>query len=287
MPELPEVETVCSDLARVLRGKRVARVEVRKAKLVRGRAQSLGRALRGKRMRAVRRRGKLLIFGLDDPDLFLLVHLKMTGQLVFRGKRQLLGGGHGYPLVRKDELPNKYTHIVWHFADGSVLYFNDMRQFGYVQLVDGQALAAIERAYGVEPLSGVFTPSVLRDVLAGCNAALKSILLDQRRIAGLGSIYADEACFLAGLRPARRARAVTRAEVVLLHRAIRRVLQAAIRLRGTTFSSFRDGLGGRGAFAAKLSVYGRAGQPCRRCGAVLKRVVIGGRGAVYCPACQR
>lgn len=287
MPELPEVETVRRDLARVLAGRRVARVAVRKAKLVRGGTGSFARLLHGRRIRAVRRRGKLLIFVLDAPHLFLLIHLKMTGQLIFRSGGRLLAGGHGYPVVRRAELPNKYTHVTWHFTDGSALYFNDMRQFGYVQLVDGEKLAAIERAYGVEPLSRAFTPAALRAVLAGSGAALKSVLLDQRRIAGLGSIYVDEACFLADVRPTRRARSVTRAEVVRLHRAIRRVLQAAVKLRGTTFSSFRDGLGGLGAFAARLNVYGRAGQPCRRCVAKLSRVVIGGRGAVYCPACQR
>lgn len=288
MPELPEVETIRQDLARVLREKGVVRVAVCKAKLVRGgRPASFARRLRGKRIRTVRRRGKLLIFVLDDPDLFLLIHLKMTGQLIFRGKRRFIGGGHGYPLVGREELPNKYTHIIFYFADGGVLFFNDMRQFGYVQLVDEQALARVERAYGVEPLSPAFTPAALRAVLAGRGAALKSVLLDQRWIAGLGNIYADEACFLAHLRPTRRAKSVTRAEAVRLHRAIRRVLQAAIRLRGTTFGSYRDGFGGAGAFVSRLAVYGQAGQPCRRCGTTLRRVVVGGRGTVYCPACQR
>ena len=292
MPELPEVETIRRDLMRVLRGKQIVSVRVRKPKLVRGvSAAVFSRRLRGQTVTDIRRRGKLLIFVLDTPDLFLLVHLKMTGQLIFRSTQVFVGGGHGYPVVRRGELPNSYTHVIFTFADGSTLYFNDLRQFGYMQLVSTEQLAAIEKAYGVEPLTAAFTPAELRRVLDARATALKNVLLDQRQIAGLGNIYVDESCFRAHVRPTRRAGRLSAQETTALHKAIRAVLQQAVTLRGTTFGSYRDGLGGAGKFISRLKVYGRAGEVCRRpacrqAGVVIQRVVVGGRGTAYCPNCQ-
>lgn len=288
MPELPEVETIRRDLVHVLRGKTFAAVHVRKPKLVQGgSAAAFSRRLRGQQIAAIRRRGKLLIFALEGADLFLLVHLKMTGQLIFRDARRLVGGGHGFPVVRREELPSRYTHVIFTFADGSALYFNDMRQFGYVRLVSSRQLKAIEATFGVEPLSAAFTPTLLQRQLTKRNITLKGVLLDQRAVAGLGNIYVDESCFRARVRPTRRAGRVTATETAVLHRAIRDVLAAAIKLRGTTFGNYRDGLGGEGKFISQLNVYGRAGEPCRRCRTVIRRTVVGGRGTAYCPSCQK
>ncbi|MBI4022426.1 MAG: bifunctional DNA-formamidopyrimidine glycosylase/DNA-(apurinic or apyrimidinic site) lyase [Candidatus Andersenbacteria bacterium] len=303
MPELPEVETIRRDLARVLKGRRVERVSVRTAKLVRppslklrgtsgGGAGSFMRKLRGRVVRGVRRRGKLLIFVLDAPDLFLLIHLKMTGQLIFRGKRQYVGGGHGYPLLRPgsegpDDLPGKYTHITFTFTDGTALYFNDMRQFGYVRVVGDEERRRVEGTFGIEPLSKTFTAEALRERLRGRQAALKSVLLEQRTVAGLGNIYVDEACYAARISPTRRADSLSHAEIHALRAGIQRVLRQALRWRGTTFGSYRDGLGGKGKFVSRLRVYGRGGEPCRLCRSVLRRVTVGGRGTTFCPVCQR
>jgi formamidopyrimidine-DNA glycosylase len=291
MPELPEVETVRRDLARVLRGKKITRVIVSLPKVVRlaggTRARSAAgfiRRLSGFKVSGVRRRGKLLIFDFADTGAHLLVHLKMTGQLIYRDGRRTIAGGHGWPLI--GELPGRYTHAVITFSDSSQLFFNDLRQFGFLQLVDDGQLQRVLALFGPEPLPASFLPAQLGRALRGRRTSLKNVLLNQTLIAGLGNIYVDEACFRARLRPTRRADRVTGPETQRLYRAIRQVLREAIRARGTTFGSFRDGLGGEGNFVRHLKVYGRAGEPCRRCRTTLRRVTVGGRGTVYCPACQ-
>ena len=213
------------------------------------------------------------------------MHLKMTGQLIYEGGQGTVAGGHGYPRVGK--LPSRYSHVIFHFSDGSALYFNDMRQFGYATVVDEEEKKRIVSGYGVEPLSRLFTPARLGEILRGRQATLKSVLLDQSKIAGLGSIYVDEASFLAGLRPARRADRLNRGEIIRLHSSIRRVLRRAIKHRGTTFNDYVDARGRRGDFARLLKVYGRGGQRCLRCKkGIIERVKAGGRSASFCPNCQ-
>ena len=173
------------------------------------------------------------------------------------------------------------------FGDGARLFFNDMRQFGYMRLVNAKQLEQVVKRFGVEPLSKAFTPDKLRRLVRGRKTSLKNVLLDQRGVAGLGNIYVDELCFLAGVRPMRRADKVTDREIVKLHKAAINVLKRAIAARGTTFNSYRDGLGGEGKFVRMLKVYGRSGKLCVRCKTILKRVKIGGRGTVYCPVCQK
>lgn len=285
MPELPEVETIRRDL-NLLRGARVRGVEVNKEKMVRGKPERFIKELKGLTVQRVARRGKLLIF-LMNNEAALLVHMKMTGQLIYRDKKILRGGGHGIPKVKREELPNKHTHIVIAFGNGAKLFFNDMRQFGYMQLVSREELVKVLSRYGVEPLGADFTREKLQQLLRGRKATVKNVLLDQRGVAGLGNIYVDELCFAARVRPMRRAAKVTAAETGKLQQAAVAVLKKSIAARGTTFSDYRDGLGGEGGFVKMLKVYGRAGQPCLRCKALLKRVKVGGRGTVYCPKCQK
>ncbi|MDP3997519.1 MAG: bifunctional DNA-formamidopyrimidine glycosylase/DNA-(apurinic or apyrimidinic site) lyase [Candidatus Andersenbacteria bacterium] len=287
MPELPEVETIRRDLQKELRGRKIARVEVRKKKMVRGSAGGLQMFLKGKSFSGIRRRGKLLIFAVAGGQRYLLVHLKMTGQLIFvdAKKEEVIAGGHSGPDMEK--LPNKYSHIIWHFTDGSVLYFNDLRQFGFGRLVDESALAAVLAAYGVEPLEKKFTAAKLTEILGKRQTTLKSVLLNQALIVGLGNIYVDEACFYAGVRPTRRAGSLTAAEIKQLYRGIGHVLRQSLKHRGTTFNSFRDGTGKRGNFVSKLKVYRRTGEKCKRCkGGIITRVKVSGRGTHFCPACQ-
>jgi len=213
--------------------------------------------------------------------------MKMTGQLIYREGKKLVGGGHGEPRVTGEDLPNKYSHIVLELSGGASLFFNDMRQFGFMRVVNGKQLERVLDEYGVEPLSEEFTVEYLRDVLRGRKTALKNVLLDQGKIAGLGNIYVDESCWLAGVRPTRAANRVTADEAGRLYKAIRKVLERAIKERGTTFGSFRDGLGGEGKFVRFLRVYGRGGQLCFKCKSVLKKTKVGGRGTVYCAECQK
>lgn len=286
MPELPEVETIRRDLARVLLGKKIKRVEVRKIKLVRGDGhEALSRELIGEEIKRVGRRGKMLVLALSPASKFLLMHLKMTGQLIFLDHAKMVAGGHDWPAI--DELPSKYSHLIFHFQDNSRLFFNDMRQLGYVHLVSEADWQRISGAYGAEPMSAKFTPAYLREVLKPRRVAVKKVLLDQTAIAGLGNIYVDEVCFYAGIKPARRADKITAVETLKLHRAIVSVLKLAIKYRGTTFNNYRDAHGRRGNFVQRLKVYGRAGEACRRCRTgIIKRTIIGGRGTAYCPMCQ-
>lgn len=288
MPELPEVETIKNDLAGALAGRTIADVEVRLPKMVRSNRRVFRRRLRGRRIGSLARRGKLLIVGLDGDDAYLLIHLKMTGQLIYRRRGYVIAGGHSHPSLLVDTVPNKHTHIIFSLTDGSHLFFNDLRQFGYVKLVGAGELADELGGLGAEPLGESFTADWLHEHLRRRRVNLKNVLLDQSVIAGLGNIYADETCWRARVRPTRRADRLTRAESARLARSIRQVLQLAIKHRGTTFSNFRDGLGRAGNFGRRLNVYGRAGQACRRCRTIkLKRVTVAGRGTVFCSRCQR
>lgn len=287
MPELPEVETIRKDLQKLLRGLRIIHVDIKKKKMVHGSMLTFQKTIKGKRIQSISRRGKLLIFNLNSKDLFLLIHLKMTGQLIYQDQKKIIGGGHGEPKVKKETLPNKYSHIIFTFSKGVKLFFNDMRQFGYVRLINKKELKKVLSGFGVEPLSNKFTVEVLQEILKGKKATLKSLLLDQKHIAGLGNIYVDEVCFLAGVRPTKRGMKVTTTEAKRLHRAIKQILKKSIIKRGTTFSSYRDGLGGAGGYVKLLKVYGRAGKSCYRCKKTLKRVKVSGRGTVYCSSCQK
>lgn len=285
MPELPEVETIRRDLTRVLRGKTIARVVVRRKKVIKSNTQQFARQLRGRKIRSIERRGKLLIFSFDAKETFLLMHLKMTGQLIYQKRRTFIAGGH--PVPRPEKLPSKHTHVVFNFSDGGILFFNDLRQFGYLKLVDRATKNAVVATYGIEPLTRSFTYPAFAAALGARHAPLKNVLLDQTAIAGLGNIYVDEACFFAQVRPTRRAHKLTAAETKKLYRACQEIIRRALKHRGTTFGHYRDGLGEKGNYVWHLKVYGRGGLECLRCHtAMLRKVKVAGRGTVYCAYCQ-
>lgn len=296
MPELPEVETIRRDLRGLLVGKKITDVTIRKAKMVRGAQAQLRKEVIGQKVGDIERIGKLLMVKLEPSQRYLLLHLKMTGQLIYRDAADTVAGGHPWPPidlgVGGKGLPNKFTHVIFSFAKGAKLYFNDLRQFGFVQVVSNEAKELLKRTYGIEPLTKDFTFENFRDALIKREAPLKNVLLNQAIIAGLGNIYADEVCFAAGVRPVRHARTLTHDELKKLHRACTRIIRAAIAARGTTFNHFRDSRGNRGNYVRYLKVYGRGGEPCvrpacRQAGAMLVRTKINGRGTVYCPRCQK
>ncbi len=305
MPELPEVETVRRALHRRLRGRTIQRVVVRNSKVVaygttalsplRKTAPTTVRSfvagLSGLEVFGVGRSAKLLLIHLSGWWT-LAVHLKLTGQLIVQGPRERakavpLFSGPGFePLP----LPHAHTHVTLEFSDGSKLHYNDLRRFGYLRLVRTMDLPQTPgfRDAGVEPFSQAFTTAWMAAVLQGLpRRAVKAVLLDPTRIAGIGNIYADESLFRARIRPTRPAGRITPREVGALCRAIRTVLTAAIRARGSSVGDFLDPSGRPGKFGLQHRVYGRAGKPCKRCGALLKRTVVAGRGTVYCPHCQK
>ena len=279
MPELPEVETVRRGLEAVLPGRRARSVEVRGKRTARRQGPSvLRRRLEGRTFVRCERRGKYLALVLDSGEV-LVVHLRMSGQLLFAKDPSTV------PFA-------PHTHVVVGLDDGSELRFVDPRTFGewYVtdELGDDGLPVEFDRL-GPDPLVDKVTTSLLARRLSGRSSALKIVLTDQRVIAGIGSLYADEICHLARLRPDRLVGGLTRDEIRALSRSMNRLLKAATKERGSSLrdAQYRDLMGELGSYQLRHRVYDRAGQACARCQTTIERVMIGARSAYLCPGCQR
>ena len=284
MPELPEVETIRRSLEAVILNKKIIDVSTRKSKVVRATDAVLRALVIGRAFRDIGRVGKLLIFSLSRSDDYVLVHLKMTGQLIYTRKKLVVAGGHSQTKEAIRELPNKYTHLTVTFSDESRLFLNDMRLFAYLDIVDEKTKEAIVARFGPDDMEHfAFAES------SGGSPRRTSInvILNQSIVAGIGNIYADEICFAAGVRPGRRASSLTVKEMKKLFLASRAILQHAIKERGTTFNTFIDGAGKKGNFVKFLKVYGRGGEPCVKCRTLLEKIKVAGRGTVFCQTCQR
>ncbi|OGG86049.1 DNA-formamidopyrimidine glycosylase [Candidatus Kaiserbacteria bacterium RIFOXYB1_FULL_46_14] len=288
MPELPEVETVRVQLWSKLSGQMISRVEVFNKKTV-GSDTSFGRKLKGLTFADINRVGKLLIFSFHKkPELYLLGHLKMTGQFFFVDKKgELTGGGHEVSAADTNHFPNRHTRVAFHLQAGGALYFNDMRLFGYLRLADSKDLEETHARFGPEPIALDFDKEKFASALKKRKSSIKAVLLDQSFVAGLGNIYVDEALFYAGVRPTRRADKLTKKEALLLADGARDILLEAIKHGGTTFQHFIDAEGKRGNHTEHLQVFGRQGKACYRCGGTIKKTRVAGRGTHYCPDCQR
>ena len=291
MPELPEVETIKNDLQKVILRKKITDILILDKK-VSGRDLFVPKIiLKGNFFSRIDRIGKLLIFEIAGGKKFFLVHLKMTGQLIFSGRSKTVIGGHEADGKRKEifgeELPNKHTRLVICFSSGEKLFFNDLRKFGYAKIVDKNELQKIKEKYGIEPLTKDFTFAAFSKALQGRKAFVKAVLLNQGIIAGIGNIYADEALFEAKIRPERRALSLSESERKALFQAISKIMKRAIKERGTTFSDYVDASGRKGGFTRLLKVYGREGKKCYRCQGVVKKVKVAGRGTRICEKCQK
>ena len=287
MPELPEVETVKRDLSKALVGKKISRVEVRLKKIVRGGSRQFCRELTGQKFVSVSRVGKLLIFGLSSGR-FLLIHLKMTGQLIFEQGRKIVAGDHKISDSDLINLPNKYTHVIFFLSGRRHLFFNDLRQFGYLKIVGQSEKDKIVGQYGLDPLSEIFTRANFFALLRNRKTKIKPLLLNQGLIAGIGNIYADETLFEAGVRPDRPALSLTASEKEKIFRKLISVLKKSIKYKGTTFRDFRGGDGRRGGFVRFLKVYQKENGLCPRCRkAKISKIKVAGRGTRFCPHCQK
>jgi formamidopyrimidine-DNA glycosylase len=269
VPELPEIETVVRGLAPELTGRRVVAVSVREARLRGGVAPEFADRLTGRRIAGLGRRGKYVLAALDDGRTWI-VHLGMTGRLT---------------LSAAGSAAERHDHIVIALDDGRVLTFNDARRFGRMAVLDAAAVAA-ETGTGIEPLAPEFTAAALFALTRRRRTSIKALLMDQRRVAGLGNIYVNEILFHAGIRPGRRAAGLRRDDCARIVTATRAVLADAIRRGGSSISDYRDGLGRRGWFQLRHRVYDRAGEPCGRCRTAIRARVIVGRSSFYCPRCQ-
>ncbi|MGI8424992.1 MAG: bifunctional DNA-formamidopyrimidine glycosylase/DNA-(apurinic or apyrimidinic site) lyase [Chloroflexota bacterium] len=272
MPELPEVETIRGDLEPLVRERRIVDVEVDPGTLhllFPGTLDALRVALCGRTVVSLGRRGKYLLFALDDGRTFV-VHLRMTGRLVWR---------------ESSEPPEQYQRAHIAFDDGHDLRWSDLRKFGTWRVYEDAAQAVA--ALGPEPIDPAFTLAMFRGVLANRSAPIKAVLLDQRRMSGLGNIYVDEALFEARVRPDTPARLLSLAAARRLHASTRAVLERGIANRGASFRDYVDGRGEQGSQHMYVRVFRRTGKPCYDCGAMIERTVVAGRGTHFCPSCQR
>ncbi|MBM4182660.1 MAG: bifunctional DNA-formamidopyrimidine glycosylase/DNA-(apurinic or apyrimidinic site) lyase [Gemmatimonadetes bacterium] len=273
MPELPEAETIVRGLRPAIVGRTIRATRVLHADVLRQPVRSLANKVRDRTVVAVERRAKNVVIRLDGSRV-IAVNLGMTGGL--------LPTSPGAPR----SLDATHPAVVFEFRDGASLVFDDTRRFGTVECLSDAEWGERSARMGPEPLDSGFTPEVLHAALGTSRSPVRSWLLDQRRIAGVGNIYASEALHLAGIHPERQARSVDAGEAAALHTGIRRVLQAAIDAGGTTIRDYRSAEGSPGRYARRLLAYGRDGEPCTQCGTEIRRVVFGGRSAFYCPACQ-
>jgi formamidopyrimidine-DNA glycosylase len=275
MPELPEVEVTRRAMLPLLVGRAIAEVGTTRASyFFLTPPGTLKKRLLGRRVTELDRAGKYLLASLDDGSR-LLLHLGMTGQLVSSDAKN--------PRLHRDA----HTHLVLRFADGGPeVLFRDVRKFGKVRhLAPGQSDPRLDKL-GPDAL-GVTGPLLFAASRRRAKSAVKTLLLDQGVIAGAGNIYADEALFLAGIRPGRRARTVTRVECETLAKALRRVLRRGIAAGGSSIDDFVRPDGADGGYQREHQVYGRTGEPCPRCGSAIRHTVIGARSSHYCPSCQR
>ena len=274
MPELPEAETIVRALKERLPGARVTGVSVKHTDILAPglTTQRLSRMLRGRRFADVTRRGKNVVLEFEG-DVRLIINLGMTGRVVTS------------EAARAGEL--RHVAVRFQLDDGRTLLYDDARRFGCLDLRDTAGWAERTAQLGVEPLGDEFTAERLHALTRTSIMPIRNFLLDQKKVAGVGNIYASEALFRAGVRPTRRARTLTRRETAALRDHLRDVLNESIAARGTTISDYRDAFGESGGFDRWLRVYDRAGEPCLACGTRVKRIVLTNRSAFYCPTCQR
>lgn len=298
MPELPEVESLRRSLKPYIIGKTIQSIVVHKPKLVSGagtvrqplehKKQEFETELIGSKITDITRVAKNLIIHLSNGKI-LLVHLKMTGQLVYQDddKNKVLGG---HPIeLSESELPNQHSHIVFELDQGT-LYYNDVRMFGYVLLYPDldtiYKLGHFDKI-GLDPFDDKFTAEYLYKNLKVRKSKLKTVLLNQEIVTGLGNIYADEVCFKAGILPTRLANTLTKKEVDKLYQAIIEIIPKAVEMGGSSIANYIMADGSRGTYAREHKVYGKAGKQCFGCEKLLQKTVINSRTTVFCPFCQK
>lgn len=279
MPELPEVETLRLQLTQFLVGLTVKSIQVFKLKSFAGdKKQVIGEKITG-----IRRYAKLLVIDLSD-NFSLVVHLKLTGQLIYRGERQPEKLKIADPLLLS--LPNKHTRIIITFTNGDRLFFNDLRIFGWIKVMKKGAVSGLVEKLGPEPMKDL-TPERFSKILHSSRKPVKVLLMDQEKIAGVGNIYANDALFLSKIHPKTPANKLSNGQTDKLFVCLVKVLKEALRWRGASDDTFRDALGQMGEKQEHFYVYAREGEKCvNGCGGIIKRIALGGRGTFFCPKCQ-
>ena len=272
MPELPEVETVRRGLEKLILRKKISSVEIRYPKMIKTDLDQFHKEVPGQVVKSMGRRGKYLLFYLTDK--VLISHLRMEGKYFY------------YP----DQVPErKHAHIFIHFEDGGTLVYEDVRKFGTMELLAPELLDAyfVSKKLGPEPTEQDFDLEIFRGALKKSKKPIKSHLLDQTLVAGLGNIYVDEVLWRAKVHPASLSQSLTRAEATAIHNQTIAVLGQAVEKGGSTIRTYTNAFGEDGTMQDFHQVYDKAGQACSRCGSIIEKIQLGGRGTHFCPKCQR
>jgi len=275
MPELPEVETIRTQLSKKLVGLVLQSIDFQDEKVARFLNKQLLQKILRQKILAVKRRAKVFFLEIKG-DYLLAFHLKMTGQVILKGQLS-------------EHLPNKHTRAILQFFKNTTLYFQDLRKFGWLKIlpVKDWEKRLFKYKLGPEPFKKDFSLAYLKKILQKSSRPIKVLLLDQAKIAGIGNIYANEALFLARINPQKRANRLTNNEAENLYKQIKFVLQKGIDLGGASDNNYLDAYGAKGKFQEHFLVYRRQGKPCLNCQLIIKRISLGGRGTYYCEKCQR
>jgi formamidopyrimidine-DNA glycosylase len=277
MPELPEVETIRRFLAKDLLGKVIKKITVLEKKQFIGKPDTVI----GKKIQDLYRNGKILSLKLDN-NLFLNIHLKLTGQLLYSHNYQQPRFFHKIPFAIGDKMPNRTTRIIVYFADQSALYFNDLRKFGWIKVS-----SLPEKPKGIDVISKNFTLKQFQQIIASTKKPIKSLLMDQEKIAGLGNIYANDALFEAKIHPMIKSNSLNKDQINHLYKAVCDVIDKGLKYNGSSDEAYILPDASEGRYQNHFQVYGREGLPCLNCQTPIKRVKHGGRSYFYCPKCQK
>lgn len=286
MPELPEVETIKKELENVLIGQTIQTSVICFDKTIKPLSKKQFKIKTEKqKITNLERRSKIIFINLSNK-YDLAIHLKMTGQLIYKPRKgKLITGGHPQP-GGENNLPNKFTRLIFNLSEGT-LYFNDMRKFGWIKLIDKLEKENINNKLGIEPLTKDFDLKKFKSILnKHPNKKIKTFLLDQTLITGLGNIYVDEACFLSNILPTREIKSLTQTEIKNLHLNIKKVLRLSISKKGTSAKNYIRSNGLPGGFVPYLNVYGRSKLKCKKCPQYIEKIKFQGRGTHFCPNCQ-
>lgn len=280
MPELPEVETIRKGIDDKLRGKTIAAVQIKVPKLFQGDKKNII----GAKISTAKRVAKVLAINLDN-NYSIIIHLKMTGQLIYQNKNFKAIGGHSQK-VYDQPLPHAYTHITYTFTDGSHLYFNDFRKFGWNRVIKTLEIDNIlgPDKYGPEPLTKEFTEQYLEQIFSKTSKPIKILLMEQQKISGIGNIYANDGLYVAGILPSRPAKSLSKKEISHLKTAIEKVIALGLEYGGSSENTYVNLEGKKGRYMEVTAVYQKKIDPK---GHPLKRIAIGGRGTFYCEICQK
>jgi len=271
MPELPEVETIKRDLSKLIVGKKILAIETDSAKQVQPSLGAVKKAVVGATIKKIKRRAKLLQVFLSNGKI-LAIHLKLTGRL----------------LVRKKGAPrDDWQHVTFVLSGDRELRFADLRKFGWIRLVGNEKeLGKMLTEFGPEALDGLNLKE-FQTILSSSSRPIKILLMDQKKIAGIGNLYASDALFLAKIHPERKTDGLNKKEIKRLFEAIEKVLKAGIKYRGASDQYYLDALGHKGSYQDHFLVYGRAGKKCLKCNNKVEKIKLGGRGTYFCPTCQK